>query len=826
MVLLIKINLRRPSQLKLTIMKTIFLAILLVLTMNFSFAQKFYYSNHQKINLSEDRNYILIVPSTDPKEYFKTVVQPVYDKYFNNYEIQNNYRLIKLHLRNISSGPLAISALKADPQTKFIWYAMYTSRGTPFVPTNEIVYKSLPNFSPRFENASSSKAEFDPTSSIARGIDNEQVFDLANQYYESGQAAWCHPNFWAPVQRSTNDPYFSSQYYLKNTGQTGGVSGIDINVESAWNISQGSSSIRVAVIDDGVESDHPDLPASRVLNGYTPLLPFGNGRPANSASSHGQSCAGIIAATKDNNIGISGIAPNVSIVPINIFVGGESTADMAAAINYAWGPTWGNADVISNSWYVLAPWADNIEAAINNAVTQGRGGKGAIVVFSTGNEGEIEFPAYVPGSLSVGAIDKSGNLWNYSGVGVGLGLVAPSGNTNGNGDVYTLDRAGANGSNGGDYRFNFGGTSAAAPQVAGVAALMLSANPNLYMYEVYNCLTGTADDMGAPGYDYSFGYGRVNARKALCCAIGANYSLGGPSTICMSSSNQAQYNIYPLGATISWQVTGITGATVVQHPTNPNAGIVTVPIGVTQGTLTLTATVAGACNSPLTQTIQVSNGPTANTQVPFWTQNGNTNYMNNCNKIVEIACTGKGAGDNFISPCSYVASGYVTDNSATSITWSKVGGPANSHFGWFSNQNNFSVYCPINYPNDWITLRCTAANSCGSGYRDYTFYMSTWAPPTAGCYTAEEFAKSATGVIVSPNPSPGKFMLTLTTADKSAAIKEVIIKNKMGIAIYQQRFKNEQKKQAIDLSNQPSDIYMVQIFDGKQWITEKLSLQK
>lgn len=567
-------------------MKKIILFLGITLFANHSFAQKFYYSNNQKINLTEDRNYILVVPNSEINSYFNTVVQSIYFTYFNNYEIQNSFGVIKLQLKSASLGASAISALKASNQTRFVWYAMYIGSLTPIIPTNEILYKAKAGATPSFASSATTNTNIDTSYKLATGIDNEQIFNLANQFYESGNAIWCHPNFWIPVETHT-DPQYVNQYYLKNTGQNGGTVGIDINVEGAWSITQGSPNIKVAVIDQGVE-DHEDL-SGRVLAGYTPRDPNGNGRPVGTGNGHGVACAGIIAASKDNNLDIAGIAPLVKIVPVNIFYGGETTNDLANAINWAWNQ--GQADVLSNSWGYSDPttYFDVIANAIQNARTNGRSGKGSIVVFSSGNayDRAARFPGNVNGVISVGAINKSGGLWSYSCGGPSLDLVAPTGDVNLLGDVTTLDRMGTNGYEAGNYTNRFGGTSAACPEVSGVAALMLSANPNLTETQVSDMLHASAIDMGTTGLDNDYGYGRLNACGAVSKSMGA-LSISGNSSFCSGTSVYSIPNILTT-APITWSVTpaGIVSLS------GSGSQITLTQIG--NGTITLTATVTNTC---------------------------------------------------------------------------------------------------------------------------------------------------------------------------------------------------------------------------------------
>jgi len=392
--------------------------------------------------------------------------------------------------------------------------------------------------------------------------DWDKLLGYSNLIYESGLVEYCHPNFIAPREKfQINDPKYNEQYYLNNTGQFGGTFGIDINAPEAWNITTGNCLITVAVIDDGAEN-HEDL-NGRVLEGFTPQFSQENpdthggpnqNDPPGSHFGHGQCCAGIIGATHDS-LGIRGIAPEVNMIPINIFndwftyLGqvyySEDATDIAAAIDFAWNEA--EADVLSNSWGYRTtdpdniPDADAISDAIGRARTQGRNGYGSIVVFASGNSNQsfpgVTFPANVNGVITVGGINKNGNIWNYSSRGPEMELVAPSGALDLNGDVRTIDREGTNGYANGNYTDLFGGTSAACPQVAGVAALMLSARPDLTETQVRTILQQTATDMGPSGFDNTYGYGRVNAHAAvqavypyitgasLVCSSGAVFTL-------------------------------------------------------------------------------------------------------------------------------------------------------------------------------------------------------------------------------------------------------------------------------------------------------------
>lgn len=439
--------------------------------------------------------------------------------------------------------------------------------------------------------------------SVEKNIDNrhrlhvntnksETVLALVNQLEAIDGVEWCEPGILAKIifMGDTN-PLFSQQYYLKNTGQNGGTSGIDINVEPAWGLAEGNSNITVAVIDEGVERNHEDM-SGCVLEGYTVGNSTGFGEPQNAfgntngCKGHGTACAGIIAA-QNNNIGIHGIASGVNILPVNIApnYAGTGSSGFAESVQIAEAIDWAaaRADVLSCSWGTSTSnnISSNITTSITQARMQGRNGKGCIVVFSSGNNhpniNDVSFPGNLDGVITVGAINKNGNIWNYSQRGSSMDLVAPSGNVNLGGDITTTDRMGNLGYDNGNYTSLFGGTSAACPQVAGVAALMLSANPQLTENQVRTILQETARDLGTRGWDTTYGYGLVDAYSAVKNAIGPTQIIG-PSIV----STKATYTVNGLtnDTYVTWSQIGNSYTEADYRPSltanQPQANAVTV----------------------------------------------------------------------------------------------------------------------------------------------------------------------------------------------------------------------------------------------------------
>ncbi len=308
------------------------------------------------------------------------------------------------------------------------------------------------------------------------------------------------------------DPGFASQWGLTK-----------IRAPEAWGISTGSSAISVAVIDEGNDVTHEDI--SYRLPGFDAYDGDNDPTPAGS-DAHGTACAGIVSMRKDNGKGGVGVAPGSPVLPVRIakgIGGGNWDTDSAKAANGIRTAVDRGAHVLSNS-YSLAP-STAVTNALQYAATNGRGGLGCVMAAATGNGDALGviFPARlspsVRGLLAVGASNEwdqrksrtslDGESWWGSNWGPEVDLVAPGVH------VYTADITGGAGYSGGNYVTDFNGTSSATPHVAGVAALVLSVDPQLRGWEVEDILELTARDLGTPGRDQFTGFGRLDARAAL-----------------------------------------------------------------------------------------------------------------------------------------------------------------------------------------------------------------------------------------------------------------------------------------------------------------------
>lgn len=365
-------------------------------------------------------------------------------------------------------------------------------------------------------------------------------------------------------QSLTSDIYDHLQWSLNNNEQLWGVNEIDIDAPEAWSITTGNNAITVAIIDEGVDLTHPDL-ASKLVPGYDATgLGSGGGPSGNDA--HGTNCAGITAAVTGNSLGVGGVDQQAKIMPVRIaYSSGGSwvTSDSWIADGINWAVTNG-ADVLSNSWGGGSPSAA-ITNAIANAKTNGRGGKGSVVVFASGNDnGPVIYPATLSTVLAIGALSPcgerkaptscDGEYWWGSNFGAQLDLIAPGVH------MYSTDIQGAAGYDPGNYFYNFNGTSSATPTAAGVAALVLGFNPNLTATQVENQLTSTAQDLGAPGWDQFTGWGLVNAYEALV-SLAPEVDWGDapdPSYPTLAASNGANHTLAGpfLGSTVDAEADG------------------------------------------------------------------------------------------------------------------------------------------------------------------------------------------------------------------------------------------------------------------------------
>lgn len=345
-----------------------------------------------------------------------------------------------------------------------------------------------------------------------------------------------------------NDPLATSQWHLNPTAISPVVAGSDVKITTAWNYPSATgvrgNGIRIGVVDDGLQHAHPDLSP----NADTTNDKDWNGNDADpspvSDDHHGTACAGNAAARGNNGIGVTGTAPEATLVGMRLIAGAVTDAQEAEAMTYlpdliqiktnSWGPD----DTGSN---LEAP-GPLTAAAFQSAATTGRGGKGSIILWAGGNGGDVSDNSNYDGyansiyTIAIGATDSKGTRAYYSEPGSNVVVVAPS---SGDGDalgITTVDRTGSAGYNATgsaqdeladlNYTNSFGGTSSATPTAAGIVALMLQQNPNLGWRDVQEILiksatkfkpadTGWVSNGAGIPFNHDFGAGLINATAAV-----------------------------------------------------------------------------------------------------------------------------------------------------------------------------------------------------------------------------------------------------------------------------------------------------------------------
>lgn len=381
---------------------------------------------------------------------------------------------------------------------------------------------------------------------------------MANTYYETGLTLSATPDFVRQIhlkQAVTSPPTERTERLSVSTGEPT-LSGTDVGSSSgtassarggqylaqqwhldlaevvrAWDVTTGSPSIVVAVLDDGVDVDHQEF-AGKVVGQSDFASRVSDARPKGPDNNHGTACAGVAVAT---GVKAHGSAPGCSLLAVRTpeYLGVADEADMfrwvcdqgADVVSCSWGP----ADGTGNT----DPLPDNVRAAIRYCVTSGRSGRGIPIVWAAGNGDEsVSLDGYAsnPEVLAIGATtSKDTRAW-YSDYGPEIWVCAPSSGSSAAGErrVFTVDRTGADGYNAGsttdgdadgDYTNDFGGTSSATPLTAGVIALMLSVNDALTHQQVRDLLRSTAVRVGdaasydANGHSPLYGFGRIDARQ-------------------------------------------------------------------------------------------------------------------------------------------------------------------------------------------------------------------------------------------------------------------------------------------------------------------------
>lgn len=308
-------------------------------------------------------------------------------------------------------------------------------------------------------------------------VKENQLTKILKSYKDNPNVAYAEPNYYYHATWTPNDPSFPTQYGPQT-----------IHAPEAWDVTKGSQDVKIAVVDTGVQLNHPDLDG-KVIPGRDFVQDDDDPTDGNG---HGTHVAGIAAAVADNNNGIAGIAPDAKILAVRVLNerGSGTLDDVASGITYAADQ---GAQVINLS--LGAPFPSKaIEDAVNYAWN-----KGSVVVAAAGNSGSSSpsYPAYYDHAIAVASTDSADKKSSFSNYGTWVDVAAPGTN------IYSTFL-------GGSYS-TLSGTSMASPHVAGLAGLLASLGKN--KDEIREAIENTADQITGTGTNWV--HGRVNAYRAV-----------------------------------------------------------------------------------------------------------------------------------------------------------------------------------------------------------------------------------------------------------------------------------------------------------------------
>ena len=527
-------------------MKRITIIILCLLNLlSIAYCQDYYWYKGNKIPLRRGNQQYILYQETGVRSYSSQIMELEETLYSQNEKLKAG---ILTQLADIDETNILyrIPSYLTQDSTKNLYI---THRFYVKLKSNSD-FALLQNFVRQYDAEIEQEGDFPLWYILRCGLNSQyNALELANMFYESNLFAVCEPEFIYTVNYDcVNDSKFSDQWNLKNTGQEYfWESGIDINYCEANAITTGNPSIIIGVFDIGVDRTHPDInlhPFSYDVNTSSSPSTIYTTNKGNDF--HGTACAGIIGAKTNNNLGVAGIAPNCPVMSLSFY--NASSYRIGKGFKVA---ADSGCSVISNSWS-LSDSSSYVDEGISYALSEGRNGKGCVIVFSAGNENRdsVNYPARSNDSIIVvGAISPCGERCNpYSCDGEGWGgnygdkldIMAPGVK------IRTTDNVGTGGKTATDYMDDFNGTSSACPHVAAVAGLILSINPFLTQQEVVDIIESTARKIGT-GYNpkpsrpngdwsYYFGYGLVDAYAAVVEAQNRLPKIQGSDYICIDDT--------------------------------------------------------------------------------------------------------------------------------------------------------------------------------------------------------------------------------------------------------------------------------------------------
>jgi serine protease len=628
----------------------------------------------------------------------------------------------------------------------------------------------------------------------------EAVAGMLKRFREEPIVEYATPNYVCSAFMTPNDPYYSYQWNFEM-----------INMEQAWDIAPGgSASVVVAVLDTGVAYENyvykgdryqlaPDLAGTTFVPGYDFI---NHDAHPNDDNSHGTHVTGTIAQTTNNGLGVAGIAFKTAIMPVKVLGKSGSGTEQALADGIMWAADHG-AHVISMS-LGFPPSVVPTDLPTLTSAVQYAYGKGVVLVAASCNSGVgvVSLPAAYPEVIAVGAVHSGRERASYSQYGDALDFVAPGGDTQDrNGDGYidgVLQQTFGNNPSVFGYYF-FTGTSMATPHVSGVVALLI-ANGNADAngdgktspYEIRTVLQATAIDLGASGWDSTYGWGLIDANAAIVFAnapVAIQFTTSG-------MSSDASGTVLTIDST-AYTYTQLQSHTFNWAPSSTHTITASDPLsagsgkryrwmswtngeglsGVGPGTYTVPASSQTVTANYYTQYyLTVNNGGHGTAGGANWYDAG-TNAQATITPLTVPGSTG----------VQYVFTGWGGDAAGTTSPSNNIlmNGPKTATANWKTQyQVSFDV-SPIgggsitNPPSSpqWYDAGATGVSISATPSTGYTF--SSWASDTAFITFADAGIPSTTATIGGPGTITARFLavmqnvLYMPFTDASVPIKDL-----------------------------------------------------
>jgi thermitase len=399
---------------------------------------------------------------------------------------------------------------------------------------------------------------------------------VLNSFRQRAEVEFAELDSLLPPEAIPNDPYYSSEWHLPV------VSG-----PTAWETTTGSPNVIIAILDSGCDPTHPDL-APQYVPGWNI---YNNNSNTSDVHGHGTAVAGTAAAASGNANGVASLAWGCRIMPIRVTDTSGSASLSALASGLTWAADHGarvaNISFMASNYATVTTGAQYFE------------NKGGVVTVSAGNYSTFDSTADNRDVLTVSASNSSDAIASFSNTGNNIDLAAP-------GDyIYTTN-------NGGGYG-QWSGTSFSAPAVAGVAALVISANPTLSSSQIQTVLKNSADDLGSQGWDSGYGWGRVNAARAVALALTTGtrdttlptVSIASPASGASVSGSVSVQVSASDNVSVAWLSLMVDGTLAISVPSPPYTFSWNT-VGVPNGSHTLQAVARDPAGNTRTSSVQVT----------------------------------------------------------------------------------------------------------------------------------------------------------------------------------------------------------------------------